>query len=175
MSKQLVVIDRPVANDRSMIDHLGASYCYLLLDSESDGAAQVTDYVNEKPGFDVIRLSSHRSPLGVAVSPISYSLMAARPLEEFGATPTMTPAESLRNSSGYSAQFRRMTEHCLRQVERTRNSLILVGLNVAFPKRGIYPKASQIESGFMHENLACLKPLKHPAAAHRVATLNFQL
>jgi hypothetical protein len=44
MSKQLVVTDRPVANYRSMIDQLGAPYCDLLLDSESDGVAQVTDY-----------------------------------------------------------------------------------------------------------------------------------
>jgi len=175
MFKQLVVIDRKVANYQSLIDQLGPSYSYLLLDAESDGGSQIADYVTANPGFDALHLISHGSPPGVAVSPISYSLMAARPLEEFGATPTMTPAELLKNSSGNSAQFRRMTEHWLRQAERTMNSLILVGLKVAFPTRGVYLKASQIECDFMHENLTRLKPLKHLAAAHRVATLNYQL
>jgi hypothetical protein len=175
MSKQLVVIDRKVANYQSLIDQLGQSYSYLLLDAESDGGSQIADYVTANPGFDAIHLISQGSPLGVAVSPISYSLMAVRPLEGFGATPTMTPAESLKESSGNSAPFRRMTEHRLRQAERTKNSLIQVGLNKAFPTRDIYLKASQIECAFMHENLTRLKPLKHPAAAHRVATLNSQL
>ena len=79
MPNHIVVVDTSVANYRSMIDQLGASYRYLLLDSESNGMARITDYVNEQPGFDVIRVSSHGSPLGVAVSPVSYSLMAARP------------------------------------------------------------------------------------------------
>jgi hypothetical protein len=105
MSKQLVVTDRPVANYRSMIDQLGAPYCDLLLDSESDGVAQITGYVNEQPGFDVLRLSSHGSPLGVAVSPTSYSLTTARPLEGFGARPTMTPAESLKEAAATRHRF----------------------------------------------------------------------
>ena len=35
--KQLVVIDRQVANYQSLIDQLGPSYSYLLLDAKSDG------------------------------------------------------------------------------------------------------------------------------------------
>ena len=41
MSKQLVVIDRKVANYQSLIDQLGPSYSYLLLDAETDGVAQL--------------------------------------------------------------------------------------------------------------------------------------
>jgi hypothetical protein len=124
MSKQLIVIDRKVANYQSVIDQLDASYCYLLLDAESDGVAQITGYVNEQSGFDVIRLSSHGSPLA---SRCESSFL----LPHGGSTPRRVRSYAdhdasrvIKKSSGNSAPFRRMTEHRLRQAERTKNSLI---------------------------------------------------
>jgi hypothetical protein len=45
MSKQLVVIDRKVANYQSLIDQLGPSYRYLLLDTDSYVVAQPPCYL----------------------------------------------------------------------------------------------------------------------------------
>jgi len=67
MFKQLVVIDRKVANYQSLIDQLGPSYSYLLLDSESDGMTQIANYVAAHSGFDAMHLISHGSPGQVAV------------------------------------------------------------------------------------------------------------
>jgi hypothetical protein len=45
MSKQLVVIDRKVANYQSLIDQLGPSYRYLLLDTDSYVVAPLPCYL----------------------------------------------------------------------------------------------------------------------------------
>ena len=73
MSKQLVVIDRKVANYQSLIDQLGPSYRYLLLDAESDGVAQIAGYVTANPGFDAIHLISHGAPGQIAIGNASLS------------------------------------------------------------------------------------------------------
>jgi hypothetical protein len=49
MPRQLVVIDRNVANYQSLIDQLGTSYSYLLLAAESDGVTQIANYVAANP------------------------------------------------------------------------------------------------------------------------------
>ena len=49
MPRQLVVIDRNVANYQSLIDQLGSTYRYLLLDSNLDGVTQLANYVAANP------------------------------------------------------------------------------------------------------------------------------
>ena len=67
MSNQLVVIDPRVVNYQSLIDQLGASYTYLLLNADADGVTQIANYVAANPGYDAIHLTSHGSPAQVAV------------------------------------------------------------------------------------------------------------
>jgi len=78
MSKQLVVIDRKVANYQSLIDQLDPSYSYLLLDSESDGVAQIADYVTKHSGFDAIHLISHsaRGQIALGNAPLSEATLS---------------------------------------------------------------------------------------------------
>ena len=73
MSNQLVVIDLSVVNYKSLIDQLGASYSYLLLDADSDGVTQIANYVAANPGFDAIHLISHGAPGQVAVGTSTLS------------------------------------------------------------------------------------------------------
>ena len=73
MSSQLVVIDPRVANYQSLIDQLGASYSYLLLNADSDGLTQIANYVAANLGFDAIHLISHGSPGQVAVGTSTLS------------------------------------------------------------------------------------------------------
>jgi len=73
MPSQLVVIDPRVANYRSLIDQLGASYSYLLLSANSDGVTQIANYVLAHPGFDAIHLISHGSPGQVTVGTSTLS------------------------------------------------------------------------------------------------------
>jgi len=73
MPRQLVVIDRKVANYQSLIDQLGSTYSYLLLDSKSDGLTEIANYVAANPGFDAIHLISHGSPGQVAVGTSTIS------------------------------------------------------------------------------------------------------
>jgi hypothetical protein len=54
MSRQLVVIDARVDNLQSLIEQLGVSYSYLLLNADADGLAQLADYVGANPGLDSI-------------------------------------------------------------------------------------------------------------------------
>ena len=78
MSNQLVVIDPSVVNYQSLVDQLGASYSYLLLNADSDGVTQIANYVAANPGFDAIHLISHGSPGQVAVetSPLSEATVS---------------------------------------------------------------------------------------------------
>jgi hypothetical protein len=56
-----------------LIDQLGPSYRYLLLDAESDGVAQIAGYVTANPGFDAIHLISHGAPGQIAIGNASLS------------------------------------------------------------------------------------------------------
>jgi hypothetical protein len=73
MPRQLVVIDRNVANYQSLVDQLGSTYSYLLLDSNSDGVTQLANYVAANPGFDAIHLISHGAPGQLALGNASLS------------------------------------------------------------------------------------------------------
>ena len=73
MSNQLVVIDPRVASYQSLIEQLGASYSYLLLNAESDGVTQIANYLAANPGFDAIHLISHGAPGQVAVGTSTLS------------------------------------------------------------------------------------------------------
>jgi hypothetical protein len=67
MSNQLVVIDPRVANYQSLIELLGASYSYLLLNADSDGVTQIANDVAANRGFDAIHLISHGASGEVAL------------------------------------------------------------------------------------------------------------
>jgi hypothetical protein len=73
MSNQLVVIDTSVANYQSLIEQLGASYSFLLLNAGSDGVTQIARYLAANPGFDAIHLISHGSPGQLAVGTSTLS------------------------------------------------------------------------------------------------------
>jgi hypothetical protein len=73
MSRQLVVIDARVANVQSLIEQLGVSYSYLLLNADADGLAQLADYVEANSGLDSIHLISHGAPGQFAVGSVTLS------------------------------------------------------------------------------------------------------
>jgi len=73
MSRQLVVFDGRVANVQSLIEQLGVSYSYLLLNVGHDGLAQLADYVGVNPDLDVIHLISHGAPGQFAVGSVTLS------------------------------------------------------------------------------------------------------
>ena len=90
MSNQLVVIDARVVNYQSLIDQLGVSYTYLLLNTDSDGVAKLADYVAANPGFDAIHLISHGSPglVALGTSTLAGSTLGrySAQLEQIGAS-----------------------------------------------------------------------------------------
>jgi hypothetical protein len=73
MSLQLVVFDARVANAQSLIEQLGVSYRYLLLNADDDGLAQLADYVGVNPDLDVIHLISHGASGQFAVGSVTLS------------------------------------------------------------------------------------------------------
>ena len=54
MPRQLVAIDPRVVNYQVLIDQLGANYSFLLLSADSDGLAQLANYMGANPGFDAV-------------------------------------------------------------------------------------------------------------------------
>ena len=61
MSKQLVAIDSRVPDYQVLIDQLGPRYNHLLLNSDSDGLGELSEYLAKNSGFDAIHLISHGS------------------------------------------------------------------------------------------------------------------
>jgi len=56
---QVVFIDSSVANYRQLISGLPQGTAYVVLDSRSDGLAQMAQYLQQHPGVDAIHLVSH--------------------------------------------------------------------------------------------------------------------